>query len=320
MRLMGWRLGLIAALAGVLVLLLLVGETAARFLGFGDPPLAQRDALTEYRMVPNREYRRFGNRIAINRHGMRSDDFDAARQPAATHLLLVGDSVVYGEHQVDQSQTLAALWQQSLRSREGQGGPWLVSAAAVSSWGPANELAYLQAAGPFQAERAVLVVSSHDLWDAPTGLDSDLPYRQQAPWGALHDLALALWERRVRAAAPAAAPAAQPTELAALRRLMDFLVARHGQLWVVFHPAHHELQAPAGSLGAQAEQQVAQLAAQAGARFASAQAPYAAAQQQGLAVYRDGLHLTAQGNRVLVEWLDNWVRPWEGNGRAAAPR
>jgi hypothetical protein len=115
---------------GLLLVVLMSGETAARFMGFGQPPLAQRDQITEYRLLPDREYRRVVNRIAINRYGMRSDDFRREELDAVHHVLLVGDSIVCGEHWIDQSQTLAQHRLRLLREHE-PGQPWLVSAAVV---------------------------------------------------------------------------------------------------------------------------------------------------------------------------------------------
>jgi lysophospholipase L1-like esterase len=283
---------------GLLLVVLMAGEAAARFLGFGQPPLAMRDQITEYRLLPDREYRRFGNRIAINRYGMRSDDFRREELDAVHHVLLVGDSIVYGEHQVDQSQTLAQHWQRLLRERN-PGQPWLVSAAAVASWGPANQLAYLLQAGPFPAQRVVLVVSSHDLSDAPTGLDADLPYRVQPPMGALHDLALVLQERSRRSSEASPVQPAN-SELPALRSLVSYLVSHHAQVLVVFHPARFEWDLPRPLV---AETLIAEAARAAGAEFASALPAYRAASDAGVPLYRDGLHLTSEGNRVLVEWL-----------------
>jgi hypothetical protein len=288
---------------GLLFLVVMAGEVVARLLGFGQPPLAQRDTLMEYRLLPNREYHRFGNRIAINRFGMRSDDFRREDINPARHILLVGDSIVYGEHQVDQSLTLAQIWQAILREANPLE-PWLVSSAAVASWGPANQLAYLREAGPFPASKVVLVVSSHDLWDAPTWLDADIPYRLKEPIGALHDLVLALHERSRRASGGSSALAL--SELPALRALVSFLVSQHAQVLVVFHPAAHELDSPDT---VRSEALIAEAARSSGAEFASALPAYRAASDAGVTLYRDGLHLTGAGNRVLIEWLHMRIRP-----------
>lgn len=56
-----------------LVALLAGGEWFARVrLGLGTPPLYVSDALTEYRLKPDQEINRFGNRIVVNQFFMRS--------------------------------------------------------------------------------------------------------------------------------------------------------------------------------------------------------------------------------------------------------
>lgn len=289
----------ICAAAGVALLLI---ELGARWLGFGDPPLAHRDAVVEYRLVPSQTYHRFGNVVSINRYGMRSQDFDTRSVEPDKHVLLVGDSIVYGEHRLDQSQTLAALWQARLRERRaGQG--WLVSAAAASSWGPANQLGFLRELGPLPADTAVLVVSSHDLWDKPSGRDVDNPYREAKPWGAFHDVFVALCEQRA-ASGEIAPRAVDPSELPVLAELIKSLAVAHERVLVVFHAASDELEGPSVL---QAERWIAVAAAEGGASFASTRAPYLDARRHGIALYRDGLHLTAEGNRVLMQWLDEWL-------------
>ena len=49
------------------------GELTARHrLGLGTPPLYVADTLTEYRLKPNQNLRRFGNRIEVNAFSMRA--------------------------------------------------------------------------------------------------------------------------------------------------------------------------------------------------------------------------------------------------------
>ena len=92
------------------VILVLTGaESAAREAGFGELPLAMTDPQIGYYLVPSRSYVRFGNTVRVNRYGFRSDDFDAAALPASEHVVLIGDSVVYGNHHLDQSQTVLRL-------------------------------------------------------------------------------------------------------------------------------------------------------------------------------------------------------------------
>lgn len=176
---------------------LLIGtEALLRFgVGLGDPPLVHLDDTVEYQLVPDRRYHRYGNLIAINAHGLRSSDIPEVRTPQDRRILLIGDSVIYGNHFLDQSETIAFQMQAYLsKSDKLRRCTSLVIAAAVSSWGPVNQAAFLKQSGLFQADQGLLVVSAHDLYDTPH-FGSVLPYRTSAPFGALDDARQILVER-----------------------------------------------------------------------------------------------------------------------------
>jgi hypothetical protein len=85
----------------------------------------------------------------------------------------------------------------------------------------------------------------------------------------------------------------------ALRSLVRDLVSHHAQVLVVLHPARFEWDLPQPLF---AETLIAEATRAAGAEFAPALPAYRAASDAGVPLYRDGLHLTSEGNRVLVEW------------------
>jgi hypothetical protein len=100
---LGGRIALGAAAAALLA------EAVLRWgVGLGDPPLARFDAQTEYELVPGRVYHRWGNRIAIDARGMRGPERADAPPPGTVRALLIGDSVVYGTHLLDQNEIIAA--------------------------------------------------------------------------------------------------------------------------------------------------------------------------------------------------------------------
>jgi hypothetical protein len=71
------------------------------------------------------------------------------------------------------------------------GRPVVVGNASAKSWGPPNELAYLERFGTLDADVIILELSSHDYADAPTftpvvGISADYP--NQKPRLALADL------------------------------------------------------------------------------------------------------------------------------------
>ncbi|MBF9036857.1 SGNH/GDSL hydrolase family protein, partial [Rhodobacterales bacterium HKCCE2091] len=151
-------------LAAVLVLALL--EAGLRWgVGLGQPVLARLDPVTEYELIGPAEYRRRGNRIAINSLGMR-----AGEPGQGPRILLVGDSVVYGGTELDQSETIAARLDAALAACGAQALP-----VAVSSWGPVNQAAWLRREGVQDARAAALVVSAHDLHDVPRPGETEVP-------------------------------------------------------------------------------------------------------------------------------------------------
>ena len=287
----------VALLAGFL----LVAELTLRAAGFGEPPLAQTDPQIEYYPRPDASYRRFGNLIAINRHGMRSEDWGAGPPQRERHVALLGDSVVYGTHALDQSQTLAARLKSLLEEQRGTS--VIVSAIAASSWGPANMLAFYNEKGPFPGQSAVVVLSSHDLGDYPTFRSDEIPYRLRAPSGALHDFLISA-VGRIGVGGAADLNAATPVErqrltVQALEQLLTVLKHDFDRVLVVFHPAIDEL---AGNAITE-EEQLQGVATQAQVEFLSLRPIYAGARAAGAAVYSDGLHLDAGGTSLLARVL-----------------
>jgi len=164
----------------------LLAELVSRMLGLGDPPLSIADSEIEYLFAPSQTVRRFGNLIHYNPWSMRSDDFPTHKtQAAELRVLVLGDSVVNGGAQTDQSKLATAILQKTLA--DGLGRPVIVGNISAGSWGPPNMLAYLRRFGLFDADVVVIVLSSHDHADAPTfepvvGVNVDFPDRK--PWCA----------------------------------------------------------------------------------------------------------------------------------------
>lgn len=231
--------------AAAAVLLLAGAEATLRWgVGLGDPPLARLDAATEYELVPSGEYRRWGARIAINAHGMRAPDHAPLPDEAERRVLLIGDSVVYGNHFLDQSETIAARLTEDLAADPRLAGCTVLALPmAVSSWGPVNQAAFLRREGSFGAVAAAMVVSAHDLYDLPRPGADILPYRLTRPWTALGDAAQGLLERERR---KTAAPDPRPTEVRArisLNALGDMaaqLRAAKIEPVLVYHPTTSE--------------------------------------------------------------------------------
>jgi hypothetical protein len=136
-------------------------------IGLGELPLYQADAAMEYLLQPSKTYHRFHHRFAVNRYSMRADDFPLQKStPDELRVLVVGDSVVYGGVLIDQHEIDTEILKRDLQRRFAR--PVIVGNASAKSWGPPNELAYLERYGTLDADVVILELSSHDYADAPT--------------------------------------------------------------------------------------------------------------------------------------------------------
>lgn len=154
------------------------GELVARYhLGLGDPPLTVLDPEIEYLFAPG-SHSRFGNRVEYNSVHMRAEEPPAADASEGLRVLVLGDSVVNGGALTDQAELATSILQRHI----GPNGGWVGNVSA-GSWGPANILAYVRRFGWFDADLAVLVLSTHDLTDLPAfraELGPDFPTERPA--------------------------------------------------------------------------------------------------------------------------------------------
>ncbi len=178
-------------LLAAVMLVVVVAELICRFLvGLGDPPLYESEASMEYRLRPSTTYWRFHHRFSVNRYGMRSDDFPPQKSsPQELRVLVIGDSVIYGGVRIDQSQIDTEILKLNLQRQYRR--PVVVGNASAKSWGPPNELAYLERFGTFDADVVILELASHDYADAPSfepvvGVSGEYP--ESRPWSAIGDL------------------------------------------------------------------------------------------------------------------------------------
>lgn len=168
---------------GVLLGLVVIVEIGLRLLfGLGKPPIYIADEQIGYLLAPNQKTTRMGNRIAINAYSMRSDAITPERSPSTLRILLLGDSIVNGGWWTDQDETLSALLTTQLTPLTSQPAFKQIEVlnASANSWGPRNELAYLQKFGTFNAQAVVLVINTDDLFATapttiPVGRDRNYP-------------------------------------------------------------------------------------------------------------------------------------------------
>ncbi|MGB3291553.1 MAG: SGNH/GDSL hydrolase family protein [Phormidesmis sp.] len=183
---------LLGALA-VCLAALAVLEVALRLgFGFGNPPLYVADEGMGYVLAPNQRLRRFGNRIHINEYAMRSAAVSSLPAPDTLRLLLLGDSLANGSWWTDQADILSARIAYHLQAALPKPYQQVEALnASANSWGPRNELAYLERYGTFGAGVLILMLNTDDLFGTqPTSLQvgRDRSYPSQKPSSAIAEV------------------------------------------------------------------------------------------------------------------------------------
>jgi hypothetical protein len=299
-----WLLSVVGLLASA--------EALARFgIGLGDPPLSDAYPDLEYAFRPG-TYRRFGNRIHINAHHMRSPEFSARKQtPHEFRVMLMGDSVINGGALTDQDALASEMLRRELESQLGV--PVVVGNISAGSWGPGNLLAYAQRFGFFDADVIVIVLNSEDASDNPTGamiVGIDPSFPNQKPLSALTEgLARYVAPRLLRSAAKQDEPLNRANNVAAeieqamrdLGMLCDMALAAGAKVLLVHFPNRAEV---AGDM-LDGYRLIASFAVGRGLELVELKAALAASSANGTDPYRprDPIHPNEIGQRIIAEQL-----------------
>lgn len=181
----------------VIVLAIIIGllgilELGLRLVvGFGNPLTYNADSKIGYILTPNQNVSRFGNRIKINQYSMRSEPIEESRINTTLRIFLVGDSVANGNWWTDQNDTVSAIIEKQLNEKLGKEKTVEVLNASANSWGPRNELAYLEKFGLFNSQTIVLLINTDDLFaKAPSSLvvGVDRNYPDKKPPSAIAEV------------------------------------------------------------------------------------------------------------------------------------
>ena len=283
----------------VLIVALVGGEIYARYsLGLGDPPLYIPDPKIEYLNKPG-TYRRFGHSIHINQWSMRSPGFPE-KKPDSNELriLVVGDSVVYGGAWMLDEDT--ATWKLAQRLSKAAGRPVVVANISAGSWGPPNELAYLERFGDFEADAIIVVWSSHDAWDVPTFAPLGVENPTTRPKSALSELIFRYAvPRYLRGAEPAPVHTVEQEDasLRAARSILEYARVRSIPIGVVLHSTRAELSEKAVE-GLDALRGVAESE---GTPVFLTTSVLAAPFEKGDKIYQDDIHPTPAGQTLLAD-------------------
>jgi hypothetical protein len=264
------------------------------------------DPKIEYLYKPNGTYERFGNTIHFNQWSMRSDDFPKNKSdPKELRVLVVGDSVINGGAQTDQHELATAILQERLSQKLGR--KVIVGNISAGSWGPPNQLAYLEKFGWFDADVVVFVWSSHDLEDAPTyqtlvGVSPDFPDR--APACALQDAIQRYLPRYVPSLAKDPSPA-KPMTPAERRQVCEPAIralvsgARDNRAAVIVALVRERLEGPDSNKMVDLRALLSSLRVdpiELGDAFRRSM-------DQGVEPYRDNLHPNEVGQQIIADVL-----------------
>ncbi|NES01865.1 MAG: SGNH/GDSL hydrolase family protein [Okeania sp. SIO2F4] len=158
--------------SAIIIGLLGILEIGLRLVvGFGNPLTYNADSKIGYLLTPNQQVSRFGNRIKINQYSMRSEPIEESRENTTLRIFLVGDSVANGNWWTDQDETISAIIEKQLNEKLGKDKTVEILNASANSWGPRNELAYLEKFGLFDSQTIVLLINTDDLFaKAPSSL------------------------------------------------------------------------------------------------------------------------------------------------------
>lgn len=276
---------------GAVLIVLLAGTELALRAFMGRPALYVADPEIEYMFQPDQQVRRFGREIRINAYGMRSEALAGADKDGRFRVLVLGDSVVNGGSLTDQS---ALATDMLSREKTSVGGQIDVLNVSAGSWGPGNLLAYLGRFGTFDADIAILVLSSHDLSDDRTFAPLDKnTHPTAAPMFATQEFLDRYvqrylpfkWSPPPSDGAPLAGDAEQ-----SLPVLLDKLASLPGGVCVILHYETGEQ-----DVEPEAMQEMASLAEARGVQVVDDRAFMSAAS------FRDIIHLNDEGHRGLLE-------------------
>ena len=302
----------------VLLICFIAAELIARFfLGLGDPPLFKLDPEIEYLALPDGDYERFGNQISYNSYSMRASQFPETKtDPNELRIMVIGDSVINGGSRIDQVGLATEVLKQRLQKRLGR--PVVVGNISAGSWGPANQLAYIERFGIFDADLVTLVTHSQDLTDEPA-FDSVLgvaqPMTDRAP-------TLASYELVVRYGPRLLAPFTSTPETSSTMRedgsdlefttkdVMDemaaFILNNGASFGILYHLTRSEL--PLRPTPAENALRAYSAEHDIGIRVTTDH--YNQSRLAGRMLYQDDIHLNAVGQIALADELEALTLAW----------
>jgi len=312
---------------GAIVLLLFLGSELLlrQVFGLGRPLLYRSDPHMGYRVAPNQNLRRFGNRIYINEFSMRNEPITPQRSPQTLRILMLGDSLVNGMVWTDQSQTLTAFLHQELTEIT----PKMIEVlnVAAGSWAPRNELAYLQEFGTFESQCLILVINTDDFFGAPPRpevVGQDPAYPDRYPPGAWAEVFQQIWRRfpltahhqlnQLKRLSPPPEKDVVGINLKAIEDIYSLTHGANAKFFLVLSPLRRELDREGGSRDYEkkARQRLQEWVTQHQIPLLDL-LPSFNAHPNPLSLFSDHIHLSFQGNQWVAEAIVQQIQKHQRN-------
>lgn len=298
--------------AGMVFGIAILEVALRRIAGFGNPLIYISDPEIGYLLAPSQKTRRFGNWIEINRHSMRSPEITLEPTEATLRILLLGDSIVNGGWWTDQADILSVQIQQQLTTPDT---PVEVLNMSANSWGPPNQLAYLEKHGTFQAKIVVLVVNTDDLFAKvpnPLRVGRDRNYPDKKPTFALEEILT----RSLGSASPVPAPPQPPEQikdpvgfnLDKIAQIQAKVLAENAQFLLAITPLLREIGEPGSrDYEIKARQRLTTLTQEKNITFIDF-LPLFNQTPNPETLYRDHIHLSVLGNQIVSQTIAQKLR------------
>jgi len=291
--------------------LLLILEIGLRLLfGFGNPLIYIANDQIGYLLAPSQRTRRYGNRIEINEYSMRSPSVQVTPIPSI-RILLLGDSITNGGWWTDQENTISSLMMRSLSAKTGVQEVEVLNASA-NSWGPRNELAYLEQFGNFNSHIIILIINTDDLFaTAPTSLPvgRDRNYPDRKPLSAIVEV----FERYLTKPKPIPVEMLQQetgdrvgANLEAIIKIQALASQSNSKFLLVMTPLLRELGQPGSrDYEIKARQRLTELSIQQQITYIDFLPIFNTSNPQAL--YHDHIHLNLQGNQLVQSVVEQSI-------------
>ncbi|MGB5594510.1 MAG: SGNH/GDSL hydrolase family protein [Crocosphaera sp.] len=297
---------------GVIFASLIIVEGGLRlFLGLGQRPIYIADADIGYLLAPNQKIRRLGKSTIINQYSMRSGEIEVSQATNIVRLFLLGDSLANGAWWTDQTETISALMTQQIEKMSSQ--TVEVLNASANSWGPRNQLAYLQRFGTFDAQIIILLMNTDDFFATkPTslGVGKEKNYPDKQPSSAIGEIL----ERFFYRPQPIPGMAEVSKEkgdrvgfnLEAVAKMKAIATQNNSQFMIVLSPLKREVETEPKDYEKRARKRLQDWVNTHDVSFIDF-LPIFQKQEQPDSLYRDHIHLSPSGNQLVSQKISELI-------------